>query len=60
MLKLYLNDTMVLKNNVIDIFNSRIIAIGAIVKCPSYLLDSRAIPTIQYRTTKFKSIRTKS
>ena len=35
---------MVLKNNVINVFNNCIIARGAIVKCPSYLLSSRATP----------------
>jgi len=33
---------MVLKNNVIDVFNNRIIARGAIIKYPFYLLGSRA------------------
>jgi len=45
-LKLYLNNTMVLKNNVIDVFNNYIIAIGAIIKYPSYLLGSRAMLNI--------------
>jgi len=35
---------MVLKNNVIDILDKRIIARGAITKCFSYLLGSRATP----------------
>jgi len=34
---------MVLKNNVIDVLDKRIIAKSAIVKCPSYLLGSKAI-----------------
>ena len=41
-LKLYLNNTIVLKNNIIDVLNNRIIAIDAIIKCPSYLLSSKA------------------
>jgi hypothetical protein len=59
-LKLYLNDTMVLKNNVIDVFNNCIIAADAIIKCPSYLLGSKATLIIRHRTTRFKSIYTKS
>jgi hypothetical protein len=59
-LKLYLNNTIVLKNNVIDVFNNRIIAIDAIIKYLSYLLSSKATPIIRYRTTRFKSIYTKS
>jgi len=59
-LNLYLNDTTVLKNNIIDILNNYIIAIGAIIKCLSYLLGSKAILIIWYRTTRFKSIYTKS
>ena len=35
---------MVLKNNIIDVFNNRIIAKGAIIRYPSYLLCSRATP----------------
>ena len=35
---------MVLKNNVIDIFNKCIIARGAIAKCFSYLLNSKTTP----------------
>ena len=42
-LKLYLNNTIVLKNNVIDVLNNRIIAIDTIIKCPSYLLGREAI-----------------
>jgi hypothetical protein len=45
-LKLYLNNTMVLKNNVTDVFDNRIIATDAIAKCPSYLLGSKATPII--------------
>jgi hypothetical protein len=41
-LKLYLNNTIVLKNNIIDVFNNCIIAIDAIIKYPSYLLGSKA------------------
>jgi len=41
-LKLYLNNTIVLKNNVIDVLNNSIIAIDTIVKCPFYLLSSKA------------------
>jgi len=59
-LKLYLNNTMVLKNNVIDVLNNCIIAADAIIKYPSYLLGSKATPIIWYRTTRFKSIYTKS
>jgi hypothetical protein len=59
-LKLYLNDTIVLKNNVIDVLNNCIIAVDAITKCPSYLLGSKATLIIRYRTTRFKSIYTKS
>jgi len=33
---------MVLKNNIIDVFNNRIIATDAITKCPSYLLGREA------------------
>ena len=36
---------MVLKNNIINVFNNCIIAIGAIIKCP-YLLGSRVTLTI--------------
>jgi len=43
MLKLYLNNAIVLKNNVIDVLNNCIIATDAIIKCPSYLLSSKAI-----------------
>jgi hypothetical protein len=59
-LKLYLNNTIVLKNNVIDVLNNYIIAVDAIAKCPSYLLGSKATPIIRHRTTRFKSIYTKS
>ena len=60
-LKLYLNNTIVLRNNnLIDVLNNRIIAINAIAKCPSYLLGSKAILIIRYRTTRFESIYTKS
>jgi hypothetical protein len=41
-LKLYLNNARVLKNNIIDVLNNRIIAIDTIIKCPSYLLSSKA------------------
>ena len=58
--KLYLNNTIVLKNNIINVFNNRIIAIYTIIKCSFYLLGSRATLTIQYKTTRFKSIYTKS
>jgi len=37
---------MVLKNNVIDVFDKCIIAKGTIVKCPFYLLSSKA--TLKY------------
>jgi len=37
---------MVLKNNVINVFNKCIIAKGAIAKCPFYLLSSKA--TLKY------------
>jgi hypothetical protein len=59
-LKLHLNDTIILKNNVIDILNNCIRATDAIIKCSSYLLSSRATSNIWYRTTRFKSIYTKS
>jgi hypothetical protein len=59
-LKSYLNDTIVLKNNVIDVLNNRIIAADTIIKCPSYLLGSKATPIIRHRTTRFKSTYTKS
>jgi hypothetical protein len=59
-LKLYLNNTIVLKNNIIDILNNYIIAIDAIVKCPPYLLISKVTLSIWYRTTRFRSIYTKS
>ena len=45
-LKLCLNNAIVLKNNIIDILNNCIIAIDAIIKCPSYLLSSKATPII--------------
>ena len=45
-LKLYLINTIVLKNNIIDILNNRIKAIDAIAKCPSYLLGREAILVI--------------
>ena len=59
-LKLYLNNTIVLKNNIKDILNNYIIAIDAIIKYPSYLISSKATPIIWYRTTRFKTIYTKS
>ena len=59
-LKLNLNNTMVLKNNVINIFNNCIRVIDAVIKCSSYLLNSKATLSILYRTTRFKSIYTKS
>jgi hypothetical protein len=59
-LKLCLNDTIVLKNNIIDILNNRIRAIDAITKCPSYLVSSKATLSIEYRIARFKSIYTKS
>jgi len=37
---------MVLKNNIINVFDKRIIAKGAIVKCPFCLLSSRI--TLKY------------
>jgi len=37
---------MVLKNNIIDVFDKHIIARGVIVKCPFYLLSSKA--TLKY------------
>ena len=43
---------MVLKNNIIDVLNNHIIAKGAIIKCPSYLLGSRAMLNIQHRTNE--------
>jgi len=39
---------MVLKNNIIDILDKRIIARGAIVKSPSCLLNSKT--TLKYST----------
>ena len=51
---------MVLKNNIIDVFNNCKRATDAVIKCPSYLLSSKATLSIQYRTTRFKSIYTKS
>ena len=51
---------MVLKNNVIDVFNNCIRAIDAVIKCPSCLLSSKATLSIWHRTTRFKSICTKS
>jgi len=41
-LKLYLNNAIVLKNNIIDILNNYIIAIDTIIKYPFYLLSSKA------------------
>jgi len=38
-----LNNTIVLKNNIINVFNNYIIAIDTITKYPLYLLGSRAI-----------------
>jgi len=35
---------MVLKNNIIDVFDKCIIARGAIAKCPFYLLSSKTTP----------------
>jgi len=35
---------MVLKNNIIDVLDKRIIARDAIAKCPFYLLGSKAMP----------------
>ena len=43
---------MVLKNNVINVLNNRILVRGAIIKYFSYLLGSRATLNIQYRTNK--------
>ena len=37
---------MVLKNNIIDIFNNYIKAINAVIKCPSCLLSREARPAI--------------
>ena len=51
---------MVLKNNVTDVLNNRIRATDAVVKCSFCLLSSKATPSIQHRTTRFKSIYTKS
>ena len=45
-LKLNLNNTMVLKNNVINIFNNCIRVIDAVIKCSSYLLNSKATLSI--------------
>ena len=39
---------MVLKNNIINVFDKRIIAKGAIVKCLFYLLGSKAM--LKYST----------
>jgi hypothetical protein len=36
-------NTIVLKNNIIDVLNNCIIAIDAIIKYPFYLLSSKAI-----------------
>ena len=41
-LKLHLNDTIVLKNNIIDVLNNRIIAIDTIIKGSFYLLSNKA------------------
>jgi len=35
---------MVLKNNIIDVLDKYIIAKGAIIKCPFYLLGSKTTP----------------
>jgi len=59
-LKLYLNNTTVLKNNVIDVLNNYIIAVDAIIKYPFCLLGSKATLIIRHRTTRFESICTKS
>ncbi len=42
-LKLYLNDAMVSKNNVIDVFDNRIIAIDTIAKYLSCLIGDKAM-----------------
>jgi len=39
---------MVLKNNIIDVLNKRIIAKGAIAKCPFYLLSNKTM--LKYST----------
>jgi hypothetical protein len=41
-LKLYLNNTVALKNNIIDVLNNCIIATDTIAKCSSYVLSSKA------------------
>jgi len=43
---LYLINAIVLKNNVIDVLNNRIIAIDTIIKCSSYLLGREVILVI--------------
>jgi len=57
--KLYLNNTIVLKVNIIDVLNNYIIAIITIAKCP-YLLGNKTTLNIRHKTTRFKSIYTKS
>ena len=57
---MHLNDIIILKNNVRDVLNNRIIAISAIIKRPFYLLGGKATLTIEYRTTRFRSIYSKS
>ena len=51
---------MVLKNNIIDVFNNYMITLNAIVKYLSYLIGKKVMPMIWYRTTRFGSIYTKS
>ena len=51
---------MVLNNNIINVFNNYIIAINAVIEFFIYLIGNKAILTIQYKNTRFKSICTKS
>jgi hypothetical protein len=57
---LHLVNTIVLKNNITDVLNNRVIAVDAAMKYPSYLLGRETTLIIWYRTTRFGSVYTKS
>jgi hypothetical protein len=44
---------MILKNNIINIFNNRIRAVDTIVKYLFYLIGNKAMLNIWYKTTRF-------
>jgi len=50
---------MVSNNNIITVINNYIVAVSAVIKKIYYLTSNKAIPTIWYKITRFKSIYTK-